>query len=118
MYGAAESPDWDSFHACSKFFRQKSPKVGSQYGAATEAGESLTAQSDSQSKHTTPRRENRKIRQENEILKQKNMLLKGYQLYIYRMTPKEHTSKSRETIPLNLVTHHVSIFLTHQQFLL
>jgi hypothetical protein len=43
--------------------------VGSQYGAITVAAESLAAQLDSQGKHTTPRRENRKIRRENEIIK-------------------------------------------------
>jgi hypothetical protein len=43
--------------------------VGSQYGAMTEAAESLTAQLYSQGKLTTPRRKNWKIRHENKILK-------------------------------------------------
>jgi hypothetical protein len=39
----------------------------SQYGATKEAAESLIAQLDSQSKLSSPRRENPKIRHENEI---------------------------------------------------
>jgi hypothetical protein len=46
--------------------------VGSQYGATTEAAESLTAQLDSQSKVATLRHENRKIQHENKILKAKD----------------------------------------------
>jgi hypothetical protein len=53
-----------------KFFLQTSicmtSVLGSQYGATTEAAESLIAHLDSQDKLTTPRRENRK---KNEILK-------------------------------------------------
>jgi hypothetical protein len=49
----------------SKFFRQNNISmsfiVGSQYGAMTEAAESLIAQLYSQGKLTTPRHENRKI---------------------------------------------------------
>jgi transposase-like protein len=41
------------------------------HGATAGAAESVRAQLPSQSKLTTPRRENRKIRHENELLKAK-----------------------------------------------
>jgi hypothetical protein len=69
MHGDAESPDWDSFHF--HIFLQKRfcliPLAGSQNGAMTKAAESITAQINSQSKLTLPRR---KIRHKNEILKE------------------------------------------------
>jgi hypothetical protein len=46
-----------------------SPVVGFQYGAMTEAAESLIAQLYSQGKLTTPRRESKKILHTNKILK-------------------------------------------------
>jgi hypothetical protein len=46
-----------------------SPVVGSQYGATTEASESIIAQIVLQSELAAPRRENQKILHENEILK-------------------------------------------------
>jgi hypothetical protein len=67
---ATESTDWGSFHI-KRFSAKKRtylcPVVGSQYGA-TEAADSLRAQINSQSKHITPRRENKKIRHENKII--------------------------------------------------
>jgi hypothetical protein len=55
-------------------FRQSSMSavMGSQYGATTEAAESLIAQLHSQCKFITPRRENRKIWHEKGILKGKD----------------------------------------------
>jgi hypothetical protein len=66
-----------------------------------EAAESLRAQLHSQGKLTTLRHENRKIRHEIEILKATEQVPHVYKLQIFRMTPKNHTTKSRETIPLN-----------------
>jgi hypothetical protein len=71
-----------------------------QYGATTLAAESVIAQLDSQGKLTTPRRENRKIRHENEISKANEQALYVWELQIYRLIPKKHICKSRETIPL------------------
>jgi hypothetical protein len=39
---------------------------------------------------------------ETKFLKKTNTLRKGYELQIYQIIPK-HTSKSRETIPLNAI---------------
>jgi hypothetical protein len=50
---------------------------------------------------TTARHENRKILYENELLKAKGPAPDVYKCRIYRMIPKKHTTKSRETIPLN-----------------
>jgi hypothetical protein len=52
--------------------------VGSQYGATTEAAESLIAQLHSQSKLATPRPE--KFDTKTKLKKQKNMLPKGSSL--------------------------------------
>jgi hypothetical protein len=75
--------------------------LGSQYGAMTVAEEILIAQLHSQSKLTTARHENRKIQYKNKLLKAKEPTPDVWKCQIYRMTPKKHTTKSRETIPLS-----------------
>jgi hypothetical protein len=49
---------------------------------------------------TKPRHENQKIQYENELLKAKEPTPYVFKCQIYRMTPKKHTMKSRDTIPL------------------
>jgi hypothetical protein len=70
--GLQRALDWGSVHL-QKFSAKTNicmrAVVDSQYGATTVAAESLIAQLHSQSKLTTPSRENRKIRHEMEILK-------------------------------------------------
>jgi hypothetical protein len=79
------------------------PVLGS-YVATTEAVESLIAQLRSQGKLTTPRCENQKIRHEIEILKANEHSTHVYKLQIYRMTPKNNTTKSCETsYPFKLI---------------
>jgi hypothetical protein len=75
----------------------------SQYGATKKAAESVPvkAQLHSPDKLTTLRRENRKIRHEIEILKANEHAPHVYKLQINQVTPKKHTTKSRETIPLS-----------------
>jgi hypothetical protein len=63
----------------------------------TVAAESLIAQLHSQSKHTTPRRENRKKFYTKTQLKKKKDPLRSIYLH------QKHTPKSRETIPLTLI---------------
>jgi hypothetical protein len=65
--GLQRAPDWDSFRLQNNICM--SSEVVSQYGAMTEAAESLIAQLYSQGKLTTPRHENRNIQHKNEILK-------------------------------------------------
>jgi hypothetical protein len=75
--------------------------VGSQYEATAGAAESLRAQRHFQGKLTMPRRENWKIWHKNEILNANEHAPHVYKLQVYRLIPKKHTTKSRETIPLN-----------------
>jgi hypothetical protein len=63
-------------------------------GATAEAAESLTVQLDSQSKLATPRRE--KIGHEKAIIKANE-----HAPYVSELYTKKHTTKSRETTPLN-----------------
>jgi hypothetical protein len=74
-----------------------SPVLGASR-AMTVATESLIAQLYSQSKHTTPKRENRKIRYEHVTLKEKGST-QIYSIYFHQKT----YPKSRETIPLTLI---------------
>jgi hypothetical protein len=98
--GVAKSPGLGQFPS-SKTFRQNnicmSPLVWSQYGAMTEAAESLIAQLYSHYKLTTQRRENKKIRHENKILKLTNTLRMWTSLRSIEWHQK-YITKYRETI--------------------
>jgi hypothetical protein len=89
----------------SNFFRQKTPLLDPR----TELRQKLrVAQIDSQSKHTKPRRENRKNRHENEILKANEHAPQGAVTPDQSNDNKKHTSKSRVTTryPFNTKMRH------------
>jgi hypothetical protein len=78
--------------------------VGSQYGAMTDAAESLIAQLYSQGKFNARRRKNLKILHENKILKANEpaLMRRNFRSTVLNDN-KKHKTKSREITPLSKV---------------